>query len=357
MKKFAVLLWLLNISFLLNAADYRLMVLGDIHFDAKEYHTSSDGKIVTRYSDIYVDMWRGKSQDLLNTSAKMLDKNFPFVIQLGDFIQGLAATQEKLAQMLTDSFREVKKFFPNHKLLSVKGNHDVRRQNATTALWEHQIYDEAFLPLMSGELGKKAITSNYAFTYNNDLYIFYDDFAEPQPERSMSFLRKTLDAHRDVRNIFFITHIPLLPCSTAKPGWLLPAYREVTKILAQRSNVIILAANTHQPSFLQVKMGNSTLTQLVVSSLGYSWNSGKDVKILANSKTEFYSVLDKRKKQTPNTPNAKKHLNSVKVEKLTIYANDTMHGFAVLNVRENGAVDAEIYNSTSSRPAVVIKLR
>lgn len=357
MKKFVLLLWVLNISFLLNAADYRLMVLGDIHFDAREYHTLQDGKIVTRYSDIYVDMWHGKSQDLLSTSAKMLDKNFPFVIQLGDFIQGFGVTQEKLALMLTDAFREVKKFFPNHKLLSVKGNHDVRRQNATTALWEHQVYDEAFLPLMSGELGIKNIKSNYSFSYNKDLYIFYDDFAEPQPETSINFLKKTLDAYPDARNIFFITHIPLLPCSTEKPGWLLPAYREVTKILAQRSNVIILAANTHQPSFLQVKAGNNTLTQLVVSSLGYSWNSGKDVKILANNKQQFYSVLDKRKKQTPNTPYAKKHLDSVKVEKLTIYNKDTMQGFAVLNVRENGSVDAEIYNSTSSRPAAVIKLR
>lgn len=365
MKKFTLLLWVLSIPFLLNAADYQLMILGDIHFDAKGYHTSPDGKIVTRYSDTYVDMWRGKSQDLLRTSAKMMNKNFPFVIQLGDFIQGFAVTPEKLALMLTDSFREVKKFFPNHKLLSVKGNHDIRRQitrcidgkTTNTALWEHQVYEQAFLPLMSGELGKKSIKSNYAFCYNNDLYVFYDDFAEPQPETSINFLRKTLDDHPDARNIFFITHIPLLPCSTVKPGWLLPAYREVTKILAQRRNVIILAANTHQPSFLQVKAGNNTLTQLVVSSLGYSWNSGSEVKILANNKTQFYSILDKRQKQTPNTPYAKKHLDSVKVEKLTIYDRKSMQGFAVLNVRDNGSVDAEIYNSTSSRPAVVIKLR
>lgn len=347
----------LAISFLLNAADYQVMVLGDIHFDAKKYHTSPNGEIVTRYSNKYIDMWNGKSQALLKTSANMMNANFPFVIQLGDFIQGHAATQEKLANMLTESFREVKKFFPNHKLLSVKGNHDVRRQTANIALWEHQIYEQSFLPLISGELGKKSVKSNYTVTYNNDLYIFYDDFAEPQPHTSINFLKKSLEAHPNVRNIFFITHIPLLPCSTAKPGWLLPAFPEVTKILAQRSNVIILAANTHQPSFLKVKVGNNTLTQLVVSSLGYSWGSEKKVKILADNKDEFYTVLDQRKKQTPNTPGAKKHLDSLKVEKLTIYSNDSMQGFAVLKVRDNGQVDAEIYNSPSSRPAVIINLR
>ena len=365
MKKFVLLSGILSISFLLNAADYQIMVLGDIHFDAEKYHTAPNGEIVTRYSESYVDMWQGKSPELLKTSAKMVNKKFPFVIQLGDFIQGYAVTQESLARMLVESFREVKKFFPNHKVLSVKGNHDVRRQISScvdgklisTALWEHQIYDEAFMPLISAELGRKSIRSNYAFTCNNDLYIFYDDFAEPQPQTSVNFLKKTLDAHPDVRNIFFITHIPLLPCSTFKPGWLLPSYLKVMQILAQRRNVIILAGNTHQPSFLQVKVGNNTVTQLVVSTLACYWKNGEDAEISAKGKKQFYEVLDKREKPTPNTPAAKKFLDSVEVEKLTIYSKESMQGFAVLKIRDNGSVDAEIYNNTSCRPAVVIKLR
>ena len=365
MKKFVFLLGILSISFLLNAADYQVMLLGDIHFDAKKYHTAPNGEIVTRYSESYVGMWQGKSQELLKASAKMVNENFPFVIQLGDFVQGYAVTPESLAEMLDESFREVKKFFPKHKMLSIKGNHDVRRQISKSvngkvtpvALWEHQIYEEAFLPLISGELGRKSIKSNYALTYNNDLFIFYDDFAEPQPQTSINFLKKTLDAHPDVRNIFFITHIPLLPCSTFKPGWLLPSYLKVMQILAQRRNVIILAGNTHQPSLLQVKVGNNTVTQLVVSSLACYWKHGKDAEISAKGKKQFYEVLDKRKKQTPNTPAAKKFLDSVEVEKLTIYSKESMQGFAVLKIRDNGSVDAEIYNNTSCRPAVVIKLR
>jgi hypothetical protein len=365
MKKFVLLLGALSVSFLLSATDYQVMVLGDIHFDAEKYHVSPEGKIVTRYSEAYVDMWRGKSQELLKTSAKMVNENFPFVIQLGDFIQGYAVTPESLAQMLAESFSAVKKFFPNHKLLSVKGNHDIRRQITrsvdgkivSTALWEHQIYEQVFLPLTSAELGRKSVKSNYAVSYNGDLYIFYDDFAEPQPQTSIDFLKKTLDAHPDVRNIFFITHIPLLPCSTFKPGWLLPSYLKVMQILAQRRNVIILAGNTHQPSFLQVKVGNNTVTQLVVSTLACYWKNGKDAEISAKGKKQFYEVLDKREKPTPNTPAAKKFLDSVGVEKLTIYSKESMQGFAVLKIRDNGSVDAEIYNNTSCRPAVVIKLR
>jgi hypothetical protein len=310
-------------------------------------------------------MWRGKSQELLKTSAKMVNENFPFVIQLGDFIQGYAVTPESLEQMLAESFSAVKKFFPNHKLLSVKGNHDIRRQITrsvdgkivSTALWEHQVYEQVFLPLTSAELGRKSVKSNYAVSYNGDLYIFYDDFAEPQPQTSINFLKETLAAHPDARNIFFMTHVPLLPCSINKPGWLLPAAPEVMQILAQRRNVIILAGNSHQPSFLQVRIGDNTLTQLVVSSLGYCWNSGRDAEILANGKKEFYDALEKREKQSPNTPLAKQQLDSVKVEKMIIYNRDTMQGFAVLKIRDNGSVDAEIYNSTSSRPAAVIKLR
>ena len=365
MKKIILFLTVLAASWLLPAADYQVMLLGDVHFDAKKYHTAPDGRIVTRYSEYYVDMWNRQSPELLRTSAAMVDEKFPFIIQLGDIIQGYAVTPDLLAQMLIESFRMLKNFYPHHRLLSVKGNHDVRRQITTridgvvqqTALWEHRIYEDAFLPLIAKELGRKSINSNFAVSHNHDLYIFYDDFAEPQPQTSINFLKKTLDANPDARNIFFITHIPLLPCSTSKPGWLLPSYPEVTEILAQRKNVIILAGNTHQPSFMKVRVGNNTLTQLVVSSLGYPWNRGKNGKILVNSKEQFYSVLARRKKQTPNTPKAKKHLDSMKVEKLIIYSLDTMQGFAILKIRDNGSVDAEMYNDTSAKPATVIKLR
>lgn len=367
MKKFILLLVTLSVTLLPAAADYQIMVLGDIHFDAKKYHTSPDGKIVTRYSEPYVEMWNGKAQDMLRASAKKMDKNFPFVIQLGDFIQGYTATNEGLAQMLTESFYEVKKFFPNHKLLVVKGNHDVRRQTSVkfvngkmiqTASWEHQIYEQTFLPLMARELGRASVKSNYTVVYNNDLYIFYDDFAEPQPQTSINFLKDTLDAHPDVRNIFFITHIPLLPSGVYKTGWLLPSYPEVVKILARRRNVIILAGNSHQPSFLQLKVGNNTLTQLVVSSIAYSWGSSKNAEIIADSKEQFYAILNKDGKMSnPSTSKAMKFLEPLKVEKLIIYRRETMRGFAVLKIRDNGSVDAEIYNSPSPRPAAVIKLR
>ena len=365
MKRIILFLAVSGASCLLIAGDYQVMLLGDVHFDAKKYHTAPDGRIMTKYSAAYVDMWDKQSPELLRTSAEKLNEKFPFVIQLGDIVQGIAVTQDLLNRMLVDSFLTLKKFYPDHKLLSVKGNHDVRRYMLTcvdgvmqqSALWEHQIYNDAFLPLIAKELGRKSINSNFSLSYNHDLYIFYDDFAEPQPQTSINFLKKTLAANPDARNIFFITHIPLLPCSTNKPGWLLPSYPEVTKILAQRKNVIILAGNTHQPSFMKVRVGDNTLTQLVVSSLGYLWNHGKKIEILADSKEQFYSALARRKKQTPNTSGAKKHLDSMKVEEIVIYSIDSMQGFAVLKIRDNGAVDAEMYNDTSGKPATIIKLR
>ena len=108
---------------------------------------------------------------------------------------------------------------------------------------------------------------------------------------------------------------------------------------------------------MKVRVGDNTLTQLVVSSLGYLWNHGKKIEILADSKEQFYSALARRKKQTPNTSGAKKHLDSMKVEEIVIYSMDSMQGFAVLKIRDNGSVDAEMYNDTSGKPATIIKLR
>ena len=47
----------------------------------------------------------------------------------------------------------------------------------------------------------------------------------------------------------------------------------------------------------------------------------------------------------------------MQVEKFTIYSIDSMQGFAILKIRNNGSVDAEIYNDTSGKPAAVVKLR
>ena len=89
MKKLFTFL-LLTLSALLFAAtaEYRVLTLGDIHFEDISYHGTPGIKHRTRYSQQYADMWKKAMPEIFTTSAKLLDKDVPFIIQLGDFTQG-----------------------------------------------------------------------------------------------------------------------------------------------------------------------------------------------------------------------------------------------------------------------------
>ena len=108
-------------------SSYDVMVLGDLHFDGMEYHTS---KAVTearaRERVRNCTMWKEATPKLLAAAAKQMNKDIPFVIQAGDFTQGDCDTFELHEKMIRDGFAKVKSYFPNHKLLPVRGNHDVR---------------------------------------------------------------------------------------------------------------------------------------------------------------------------------------------------------------------------------------
>ena len=255
MKMSIVFLMVMFAAVLLSAGDYKVLLLGDIHFDAPRYHTSPDGKIKSRYSKPHSAMWANKqAHNFLSAAAKALDKEFPFVIQVGDFIEGYGATEAQRAEMMTDAFKTVKGFFPEHKLLAVKGNHDVRREMEKSvkgkirkvAGWDHRTYVKNFLPLLAKELGRKKLDSNFILTHGKDLFIFYDGFANSA--RSMAFLKKALEVNATARNVFFITHLPVLACSTLDPAWLLPRYAQVAELLAQR-NAPLSAATTTAAGF------------------------------------------------------------------------------------------------------------
>ena len=361
MQKIIILIFCSLFALQLSAADYRVLLLGDIHYDHLKYHTSAEGKIISRYSKVHVTMWQKKQPSALFTAAaRQLDKDVPFVLQLGDFIEGCGATPDLRAQMMRDGFNAVKSHFPNHKLLAVKGNHDIRCDVDITVNGkvkksngkDNETYKKNFLPLLAKELGHQEIKSNYSVLHNNDLYIFYDNFI--YRKSSFNFLQKTLAAYPDVRKIFFITHTPVLPCSTYQPGALLANHAEIAKLLASR-NAIILAAHTHQISLVKVKIGSNTLTQFVSSSIGRFWNCGKKFEPLAKNKDEFYSKFTGRFVNAPKTLDAKKYLDSLNIEEFTLY-NAQVQGFCVMKVSDSGSVEIEFYNNDSNQPALVKKL-
>jgi HK97 gp10 family phage protein len=189
MKKLLTILTILTGIYLAAGEKYSFMTLGDIHFDGKEYHTSEPAQPHKKNErKRNITMWQnGASRSVLTAAARQLSADMPFVIQVGDFTQGDCDTYELQEKMFADGFAVVKSFFPNHKLLAVKGNHDVRTVKPGL---HNKPAANAFLPLIAKELNRKSVEGNYTVIQGKDLYIFFDSFVKPK--ESAAFVEKAL---------------------------------------------------------------------------------------------------------------------------------------------------------------------
>ena len=336
-----------------NTNEYRVLVLGDIHFEGPQYHGVPGMTYRTKFSKKYHAMWQKEMPELFTASAKMLDENVPFVAQLGDFIQGYLALKEQRATMLDDAFKAVKPYYPNHKLLSIPGNHDNQcsgPKSVVKSLKDYQTYAEVFTPHISRELGCE-IKNNYVIRHGEDLYIFYDSYIKP--DDSIKFLKETFKTYPRNRYVFLLTHLPLLPACTASPGWVLPYYRQVAEILFEH-NSIVLSAHTHIPSVIKVSNGKGRITQMVASSIGFNWNTGKPFEIRYKSLDETLKHVLPSRLPKPLHKYPLAFLKSLQIESYELYDNAT--GFVYLKVSDKG-VFAEFYTDKSGKPAAVKQLK
>ena len=257
---------------LIAAADdqnsYRVLVLGDIHYDRPELHT--DPAFARKKAHIRnLKMWKAATPALLAYAGKLAEtESAAFVIQLGDITHGYAGTAELQRRMLREGVAAVKEYFPQTPLLIVRGNHDVSVLKGTAD--DRSPADAVLIPAtpdMPG-LTKSEKNGNYALRMGKDLFIAVDGFL-PAKE-IVAFVKRTLDANPDARRIFFLTHLPVLPASAKAPFWLLPGHYEIAELLETRP-ALILAAHTHIPSLACRVTKRGKLVQLVVSSMGSEW--------------------------------------------------------------------------------------
>ena len=361
--KFRSWLWLLSALLCLTSAaevkpaqgdakSYKIIVMGDAHFDAMEFHKTlpqTSGRKYERGRNI--TMWKAKSPALFAAAGKRAAaEHVAFAVQLGDLVQGDCDDAKLQGEMIRKAFAAIKKNFSGIPLLIVKGNHDVRvvgKSKNTAAA------NAALLPMISKELGRKvAKNSCYAFMRGRDLYIAIDGFI-PAKE-TVAFVKKALAAHPDTRYVFFMTHLPIMPASLGAPFWLVPGYDKIAAMLEKR-NVLILAAHTHSPSLSTRTTKRGKLTQLIVASLGSTWSSKRGKGKCADW-TSFASALEGGIQNGKNPEKARKRWTDWKNSgEFTFQHYLRNSGFAVLEIDDEKVV-AHYYINTSAKPAVTLEL-
>jgi len=338
MKKELFIILILSTLFFVQAAEnhkYKVMILGDIHYDSAEFHQQeAPSKALKKERIRNYEMWKGPSVKLLESAGKRAkSESCVFAIQMGDIAQGDADTPELLGKMLEKAFRTVKSYFPNIPLLAVKGNHDIRGYRKTI----QRPADNVLMGLVAKELGAGK-GSSWTFRKGKDLYIGIDGF---RPEKQcIAFVKKALQDNPETRYVFLVTHLPLIPATVHSPFWNLPGNFEIADLLEKRKTVI-LAGHTHSFSIVSRKSRNGKLVQLVSTSLGRDWLSGKPMQ----PSLDWTSVREAARK-TVRGKNAEKNrriletLDSKGEYSARIYTR--ISGYVILNIGEE-RVEASIY--------------
>lgn len=331
--------------------NYKLTVLGDLHYDAPEYHVAEPGsENQRRERNRNLSQWQGKSQELLAAANETIGKDSDFIIQLGDITQGDCDNAEIQGVAFRGIYTVLRKIFPGKKIFSLNGNHDARGMNDAP-----EADDRHFVPLLKKELGKDVEMdgTNYAIRYGKDLYIFYDY----TKRSSGAFAGKMIESNPDARHIFFLTHLPLFPCSGGNPGWMVKEFEELIPLFAKRG-VIVLCAHTHMYGYIVYKNKDGVIPQLTVNSMGISWAPGTPLKQTLKSFDEwkknihprYYTREDSRKL----LPNIAKFKNSDFIE-YSRYTS-TPSGFVALEITDK-KVSAKLYTDKSGKPVHTVILK
>ena len=345
---FGVFSLLLSVVSAADDGAYRAMFLGDIHYDAKEYHP--DYKVKSSFKR-NLTMWEGASQQLLKAAGEEAAReNVAFVVQLGDITQGDSDTPELQEKMFRTAFGILKQTFPDRRLPVVKGNHDVRDANAKT---DNGPAARALLPLVADELKvSKLADGNYTFMQGKDLFIVIDGFVGRK--KPAEFVRKALEAHPDARYVFLLTHLPVLPACAKYPVWLLPGFEEIAAMLETRK-ALVIAAHTHRPSVTTRTTPRGKLTQIVVSSMGCDWSPDKIVPNDLTDWEKYAAAAMKAKLVGRNTRVPKEFPKIAALGTYTHRRDFTNSGFMVLDVNDE-RVEARVFTNMSGAPTVTLKL-
>ena len=265
-SKFILILMVLITTVICIAREnYQVVLLGDLHYDSEDIRINTDKlkSYQKREMQRNVALWKKNIPALLKAAADYANKNdVQFSIQCGDITQG----DEGKYEFAVTSFKRVLQYVnQDHTkpVYVVRGNHDCRGKGKQKAcadvLWKYMKKQDVVFPQ------PQASQTCYKIV-GKDLFIFFDAMrADPKT------IEAALKAKPDARHIFFVTHIPVMPC-LFKPGniaWICGGskYNSQIRTLLAKHNVIVLAAHTHVTTYFDWKMPEGSIKQFVSFSI------------------------------------------------------------------------------------------
>ena len=256
-----------------SGSSYRLIVLGDTHFDApyETYHSKYNepdarlNRIQRAEFARNEAMWRTRGPSLLKAASTHVNANTKAVVQLGDLVQGDCGDPTVHSRMLLDTLEAFRKTFNSLPLLTVTGNHDIRGTGAQDA------YEKVIPQYHSRILNRQVDKTTFYFTMGEDLFLFID-FSAP----ALDVVQEAFRKHADARYKFVLTHGPVIPSKSSSPRWCFLGNTEYVRHffrdLFLKNDVMVLTGHVHRMEITECVTDQGRITQLMANSV---WENEK----------------------------------------------------------------------------------
>jgi hypothetical protein len=320
-----------------------------MHFDRLEHHDFAwlekdhhgDVRQVQNYSRLTGEVLPRLCQ-VVRQQVETAAAPVPFVLQLGDLIEGLCGTPELANRQATEALEFVRQAGFGRPLLMTKGNHDVTGPGAAEA------YQRLLVPAMSDGSLEEIRAASFTQRPGGLLFVFYDAY----DKSSLDWFAQLVAMRRPERLVFVI-HPPVVPYN-ARSSWHIysnPAQADKRQRLLDllgQTRAIVLCGHLHKYSFLRRRTERGSFVQLALSSVATD-TEAKPRHQRAGLDDYRPDLVDLEPAHSPGTIEARRALLAAEKPFIEQFEYADTWGHARLQIR-GAHVTAEVYRGLSTTP-------
>lgn len=332
-----------------QSQEWAFPLLGDLHIDHPDHHDMewlrkehpNDVSQVQNYSRIS----REFTPRLLAVTAQQARESrlpVPFVLQLGDLIEGLCGSERLATRQANDALDLIRQTKFPAPLLFTKGNHDVTGPGAA------QVYDNVLVPFMAEQAGKEIQQAKFTREREGVLLIFYDAYNRD----SLEWFAQLLPKHKN-RRVVFVIHPPVVPYN-ARSTWHVysqpkqePQRQRLLDLLGQ-ARAVVLSGHLHKYSLLVRRTEKGRFVQLGLSSVASSADA-KPRQLIEDVKGYGETLVQLEPRHSPDTEKRRRQILESERRFIERFEYADTWGHALVTVRGD-QVHAAVYRGLERGP-------
>jgi hypothetical protein len=311
-------------------------MLGDLHFDKPEHHDLEwlrashvgDERQIENYCRVTRE-WSPKLLEVARQRVAEGGEAVPFLLQLGDLIQGLCGNAALAERHMREAVDWVKGDGKGAPFAMCKGNHDVTGPGAKEA------YEKLLVPFLQQRINE-AGAARFARVQGGTMFVFFDAY----DKGSLEWFERLMAESKPAR-LVFILHPPVVPYN-ARATWHVFAKpadaekRERLLDLLWKHRAIVLCGHLHKYSCVARRTKTGSFVQLAISSVATDEEARpKDERTGLDAYGPDLVTLEPN--HAPETVEDRRRLLEAERKFITHYDYASTWGHAVLRISRDGA--------------------